>query len=175
MNLKEALDTLLAGNELPAESREMLARFDPEALREELSSLRGKLEEQENAKLSAEELLRKQLDAALSEKETLLKQQQSLERNVMIRDLAARSGCDDPDYLDYLARKEEIDLKDPAVTEKFLARTMERCPNLFRASLHPGSGPAGEKEGSLFPVSAPCDGDRIGRILHSLESAPVIR
>lgn len=174
MNLKEALDTLLAGGELTPESREMLARFDPEALREELSTLKSQLEEQENAKLSAEELLRKQLESALSEKETLLKQQQTLERNAMIRQMADRTGCEDPDYLDYLARKEEVDLNDPALRESFLARTMERCPNFFRTSLHPGSGSAGGRDlAQLSPSGERCD--RISRILHSLDSAPEIR
>ena len=174
MNLKEALDTLLAGGELTPESREMLARFDPEALREELSNLKSQLEEQENAKLSAEELLRKQLESALSEKETLLKQQQTLERSVMIRQMADRSGCEDPDYLDYLACKEEVDLNDPDLRESFLARTMERCPNFFRTSLHPGSGSAWSRVPAALPPSGEgCD--RISRILHSLDSAPEIR
>ena len=57
MNLKEALDALLSGREIPPDAREQLTNFDPESLREELSSLKVRFEEQENAKLTAEELL----------------------------------------------------------------------------------------------------------------------
>ena len=74
MNLKEALDALLSGREITPVARELLSDFDPEALKEELGALRSQLEEQENAKLSAEELLKKQLNTALSEKEELLRQ-----------------------------------------------------------------------------------------------------
>ena len=140
MNLKEALDALLSGREIPPDSREQLSGFDPEALREELSTLRSQLEEQENAKLSAEELLKKQLSAALSEKEELRQKHDLLERSTRIRRLADETGCEDPDYLDFLAQKQQVDLTDSSAVGEFLSRTLESRPYCFRASLRPGSG-----------------------------------
>lgn len=174
MNLKEALDALLSGRDIPPDAREKLAGFDPELLREELSTLRLQLEEQENAKLTAEELLKKQLDAALSEKEELQMRHEMLERSTQIRRLADRSGCEDPDYLDYLARKQNVDLKDDQAAEAFLARTLESRPYCFRASLHPGSGSGTPAENS--PRALPEAGnDRISRILCRLDAAPVLQ
>lgn len=173
MNLKEALDTLLSGGEIPTDAREQLSGFDPESLREELSTLRSQLEEQENAKLSAEELLKKQLSTALSEKEALQQKHDLLERTTRIRRLADETGCEDPDYLDYLAQKQHVDLKDTRAVEEFLSRTLQSRPYCFRASLHPGSG-SGAPAGAV-PRTAPApDGDRISRILSCLDSAPAL-
>ena len=174
MNLKEALDALLSGREIPPDTRELLAGFDPESLKEELSTLRNRLEEQENAKLTAEELLKKQLNAALSEKEELRKQHDDLERSTRVRQLAAEYGCDDPDYLDFLARKQNVDLNDQRAVGEFLSRTLQSRPYCFRASLHPGSGSGGSAE--EFPHPAAGEGnDRISRILNRLDSAPVLQ
>jgi hypothetical protein len=175
MNLKEAIDALLSGREISPELREQLTGFDPESLREELNVLRSKLEEQENAQLTAEELLKKQLETALSEKEELQQRHAALERSAMIRRLADKSGCEDPDYLDYLAGKEKVDLSDGAATEAFLARMAERCPAFFRTSLHPGSG-VDQKAALLKGTPDPAaGGDRISRILRHLETAPALR
>lgn len=172
MNLKEALDALLSGREIPSDVREQLAGFDPESLREELSTLRSQLEEQENAKLTSEELLKKQLAAALSEKETLQKRHDTLERNALISRLAAESGCEDPEYLDFLAARENVDLKDQNAAAEFIARAVQRSPHFFRASLHPGSGTG---TGTGYTASRPAaNSDRISRIVSSLDSAPVL-
>lgn len=174
MNLKEALDALLSGREIPPDARELLAGFDPESLREELSTLRSQLEEQENAKLSAEELLKKQLTAALSEKEALQLKHDLLERSTQIRRLADESGCEDPDYLDFLAQKQNVDLHDDHAVEEFLSRTVQSRPYCFRTSLHPGSGSGTPAEYMPHTVSDPGD-DRIARILSRLDSAPAAR
>ena len=176
MNLKEALDALLSGREIPPDTRELLAGFDPESLKEELSTLRNRLEEQENAKLTAEELLKKQLNAALSEKEALRKQHDDLERSTRVRQLAAEYGCDDPDYLDFLARKHNVDLKDGNAATEFLRSTVREKPGCFRAPVHPGSGSGTVAEKSFGAVNeSPAGGcDRISRIVNSLNSAPVM-
>ena len=174
MNLKEALDALLSGREIPPDARELLANFDPESLREELSTLRSQLEEQENAKLSAEELLKKQLSAALSEKEALQQKHDLLARSTSIRRLAEQSGCVDPDYLDFLAGKENVDLDDSQAVEQFLAQTLKSRPYCFRSAPHPGSGSGTRMEGKRH-APAESGNDRISRILDRLDSAPVVR
>ena len=174
MNLKEAIDALLSGREITPDAREQLTGFDPESLREELSSLQSKLEEQENAKLSAEELLKKQLNAALSEKDELLKKHKSLERAARISQLAAESGCEDPDYLDFLASKEKVDLQDKGAVSEFISRTLQKRPNFFRTSLQPGSGTGTPLREMQHALPEPC-GDRISKIVSSLDSAPELR
>ena len=174
MNLKEAIDALLSGREITPDAREQLSRFDPESLREELSTLRSQLEEQENAKLSAEELLKKQLSTALSEKEALQPKHDLLERSTQIRRLADETGCEDPDYLDFLAQKQHVDLKDTHAVGEFLTRTLQSRPYCFRASLHPGSG-SGTPAGSDPRPLADSGDDRISRILCRLDSAPAVQ
>ena len=171
MNLKEALDALLSGREITPAARELLSDFDPEALKEELGALRSQLEEQENAKLSAEELLKKQLNTALSEKEELLRQHELLERSTSIHKRAAEYGCEDPDYLDFLARKQAVDLKDPAAAAEFVRSAAQMKPHCFRAPLQPGSGTGFP---AVAPETPPAGADRISRIVSSLDTAPVL-
>ena len=171
MNLKEAIDALLSGREITPDAREQLTGFDPESLREELSSLQSKLEEQENAKLSAEELLKKQLNAALSEKDELLKKHETLERAARISQLAAESGCEDPDYLDFLASKEKVDLHDNGAVSEFISRTLQKRPNFFRTPLQPGTG-NGSRFRDARPLPPGTGGDRISKIVSSLDSVP---
>lgn len=176
MNLKEAIDALLSGQAISPDARELLARFDPEALKEELSTLRSQLEEQENAKLSTEELLKKQLSNALSEKEELRKQHETLQRTTTIRRLAAEYGCEDPDYLDFLARKQEVDLQNKEAASEFLRETARNRPYCFRAPVQPGSG-SGTHSQNYSPAEefAGIPGnDRISRIVSSLNSAPAV-
>lgn len=174
MNLKEAIKALLSGRDIPPETRELLARFDPEALKEELSALHSQLEEQENAKLSTEELLKKQLDTALSEKEELRQQHETLLRTTLVRQLAAEYGCEDPDYLDFLARKQNVDLKDSEAAAEFLRGAVRNSPYCFRASVQPGSG-SGTQTENPFPAEEGEPGsDRISRIVSSLNSAPAM-
>ena len=174
MNLKEALDALLSGREIPPDARELLAGFDPELLKEELSNLKSQLEEQENAKLSAEELLKKQLSAALSEKEALQQKHDLLARATSIRRLAEQSGCVDPDYLDFLAGRQNVDLDDSQAVEQFLSQMLNSRPYCFKSALHPGSG-SGTRSEEPFHAAPVSGNDRISRILHRLDSAPVTR
>ena len=175
MNLKDAIRALLAGEEIPAPLRQQLSGLDPESLNEELSTLRRQLEEQENAKLSAEELLKKQLSAALSERDALLTRHKALERRDLIRKLAEKSGCEDPEYLDFLAERQGVDLEDEEAASAFLAEAAKQSPHCFRASVNPGSGAAAP---ALPGGALPEDGsreDRIGRLVRQLSSAPEIR
>lgn len=175
MNLKDAIGALLAGEEIPAPLRQQLSGLDPESLNEELSALRRKLEEQENAKLSAEELLQKQLNAALSERDALLSRHKALERRDLIRKLAEKSGCEDPEYLDFLAERRKVDLENEEAASAFLAEAARQSPHCFRASVNPGSGTAAP---ALPGGSAPEDEfreDRIGKLVRRLNSAPEIR
>lgn len=174
MNLKDAIRALLAGEEITPDLRRQLSEFDPESLNEELSGLRNKLEEQENAQLSAEELLKKQLSEALSQRDDFEKRHRQLERRNRIRELAEQSGCEDPEYLDFLAARAGVDLEDPGAAAEFIDRAVKNSPHCFRAPLNPGSG-SGIAGTDIPHLPASPDGsDRIGRIVRSLGSAPEI-
>lgn len=175
MNLKDAIGALLAGEEIPAPLRQQLSGLDPESLNEELSTLRRQLEEQENAKLSAEELLKKQLSAALSERDALLTRHKALERRDLIRKLAEKSGCEDPEYLDFLAGKQGVDLEDEQAASAFLAEAAKQSPHCFRASVNPGSGTAAPALPGVTVAEDEFREDRIGKLVRQLSSAPAIR
>ena len=175
MNLKDAIRALLAGEDIPAPLRQQLSGLDPESLNEELSTLRRQLEEQENAKLSAEELLKKQLSAALSERDALLTRHKALERRDLIRKLAEKSGCEDPEYLDFLAERQKVDLEDEQAASAFLAEAARQSPHCFRASVNPGSGAAAPTlPGGTVPEDEFRE-DRIGKLVRQLNSAPAVR
>lgn len=174
MNLKDAINALLAGEEIPPAARQMLSEFDPESLNSELSAMRNRLEEQENAQLTAEELLKKQLSEALSQRDAIEKRHHLLERRNRIRELAAESGCEDPEYLDFLAEKAGVDLEDSCAAAEFIDRAAKNSPHCFRAPLNPGSGSG--IIGTIPHLPETPDGnDRIGRIVRSLGSAPDAR
>ncbi|MBR2373966.1 MAG: hypothetical protein IKA87_07025 [Lentisphaeria bacterium] len=175
MNLKDAINALLTGGSIPDVLRQQLAELDPESLITELNGLRTQLDEQENAKLTAEELLKKQLAEALSERDDLQKRHRLLERHNRIRELAEQSGCEDPEYLDFLAERQGVDLEDSGAAAEFIDRAARRSPHCFRTALNPGSGSG--ITGSIIPhLPENSDGsDRIGRIIRSLGSAPAVK
>ena len=163
MKLKDLITKALNGAELNALERAELEKFDPDALK-------ARADEAERARLSHEEALQRDLDAANAERETLQKERDALVRRNRIGALAADSGCTDPDYLDFLARKAELDLDDEAAVREFLARTERETPYCFRSRLKPGTGaaaPVGKTAGNK--PSAP---DRIGAIAEALVGAP---
>ena len=174
MNLKDAIGALLAGEKIPDTLRQQLSGLDPESLNEELNTLRRRLEEQENAKLSTEELLKKQLSEALSERDALQTRHRALERRNLIRALADRSGCEDPEYLDFLAERQHVDLENEEAAAAFLERAAKSSPHCFRTSLNPGSG-SGVPAGHVLPADdrgGHIPGDRISRLVRQLNSVP---
>ena len=85
MKMKDLIRRALAGEELNALERAELERFDPDAAGAELEGVRKKLEEAENAKLSAGELLQKRLDAAGRERDEFRTDRDRLRRRIRIR------------------------------------------------------------------------------------------
>jgi len=144
MQFKNLISKLLKAEPLnPLESAE-LERFDPDALLAETETLRSECER-----------LRKSECAMLREKK--------------IRNLAEKSGCLDPGYLDYRAERDSIDIDDPAAVQTFLQEFAAENPRCFRARIQPGSGGA---EPAKPPKPASNGNDRIGEIISSLDAAP---
>ena len=166
MKLRELIVKALNGAELNALERAELEKFDPDALK-------ARLDEAERARLSREEALQRDLDAANSERDALRKERDALVRRDRIATLAADSGCTDPDYLDFLARKSGVELEDEAAVKEFLARTERDNPHCFRSRLKPGTGaplPAHAASGGASPAVP----DRIGAIVEALGGAPEV-
>lgn len=144
MNLKELIQRSLDGEELSAEERSCLENFDPDITGKELQEL--------------------QLEySALQERHT------ELQRSCQIEKIAAETGCTDPGYFDYLARKHDLDLTDSEAVSKFASDIARISPGCFQARITPGAA-------RTLPASAPGESsgnnhDRIGRIIDSLNSA----
>lgn len=165
MKLRELIVKALNGVELNALERAELEKFDPDALT-------ARLDEAERARLSREEALQRDLDAAGTELEALRKERDALVRRERIAAIAADSGCTDPDYLDFLARKSELALDDKAAVEKFMARMERDNPSCFRSRLRPGTGAPAAVGSSAGP--SPSAPDRIGAIVEALGGAPEV-
>ena len=152
MAIKNLISKLLRREELNALEMAELERFDPEAAASESARL-----EKELAALSAEH---EKLKTAHGE----------LLRSRRIGELAASSGCIDPDFLDFLARRGQIDLEDPEASAKFISDMERAHPRCFGSALRPGVDSRRRAEeprsGNAIPP------DRIDAIIMGLDLAP---
>ena len=87
--------------------------------------------------------------------------------------LCGQLHCTDPDYLEFCARKNNIDVNDDDAMRTFAAELAQNSPGCFQAHIVPGSN-AGNT-----PVSLPDTGgsrnvscDRISAIVESINDAP---
>jgi len=172
---RELIAVLLGGGQLNALESAELAAFDPDAAAAELESAKQRIKEFEKAKLTGEEALRQELAELAAERDALRRDRDSLRRQRRIAELAAQSGCDAPDYLDFLAGKAGIDLDDAGAVAGFLAEAEKANPHCFRTSLRPGGGSGMPAEGGGAPADPPpAAGDRLGRLIAELGGAPEV-
>jgi len=173
MNFSQLLKKIEAGEPVAADELAELRRLDPDRTADELGRLRTELEQAKTANLSAEERLQRELEQSRAESEALRRDHSALLRRNRVAELARSSGCVDPDYLDFLAGRAEVDLDDAEASRRFVAEVAERNPHCFRAQLHAGTG-GGAVGGAPAAPAAPA-GDRIGGILNELAAAPDVR
>ena len=194
MKIKELLKKVLSGEELNALDKAELERFDPDALQKQLSDalakaaeLERKQEEAEAAKLSESEKLVKRAEKAeadlakatkaLADAETAHNATRAelgtLRRNNRIAKLAAESGCVDPDYLDFMATKGNIDLDKDDAVKSFLDDLKTKSPGSFKAPIKPGAGdpPPAQPQNDQKPDPR----DRIGNLMKSISEAPEVQ
>ena len=162
--IKETIAKALRGEALNALERAELENFDPEALQQKIAEL-------ERARLTREEALQHDLAAAQEERDALRTERDALRRRDRIERLARDSGCDNAEFLDFLAAKEQIDLNDGSSVAEFITRAERDNPAIFRSRLQPGSG------GARLPVAPGSAGtagrtDRIGAIVEALDGVP---
>lgn len=167
MKIKSIVTKLLRNEELNALERAELECFDPDALQ-------AKIDELERAQLSREEALQRDLAGAQSERDALRAERDALIRKGRIAELAASSGCTEPEYLDFLAARRKVELDDADAVREFIAEIERDNPHCFRSRLRAGSGDrfraAEERETAGSGVPRPSD--RIGAIVSALGGAP---
>lgn len=196
MNIKELIAKLLAGKELTADEKAFIEKYDPAsapkpdpkddpklaakltAAEKERDEAKARLEEIEASKLTETEKLQKQLDKAVAtlkavetERDTVKTDLAAMARKARIHALAEKHGCEDAEYLDYLAGKSSVDINDDAKADTFVAELKKNQPKYFKAPVKPGPGqpPAGkDQEKKADPT------DRIGGVMDLLKNAPEI-
>ena len=164
MKIKETIAKALRGETLNALERAELESFDPEALQQ-------KIDELERAKLTREEALQHDLDAAQAERDALRTERDTLRRRNRIDAIARESGCENAEFLDFLAAKDNIDLEDGKAVAEFVARAERGNPAIFRSRLRPGSGGA-TAQGTPTENRSASRPDRIGAIVEALDGVP---
>lgn len=152
MDLKKLIGKLLESDSLNPLERAELEGFDCESLSpENLDRLRRE-------------------HAAIKEELTGLRRRAALEK------LCAELHCTDPDYLEYRARREQVDMNDPEAVRRFAAGLEKTSPGCFQAHIVPGSSagtPADDPGTSGGEGNFP--GDRIGELAASIGDAPDAR
>jgi len=194
MNIKAILKKVLAGEELNALDKAELEQFDPgrdaaklAEVQTELAELKKRQEEAEAAKLSENEKLQKRAEKAEADlakaKKDLADAEAAhnatraelgrLQRSNRIAKLAAESGCTDPDYLDFMATKGNVDLDKEEAVKPFIDELKTKSPASFKATLKPGAGDPPPAQGQNPP--SPDPRDRIGNLMKSIADAPELK
>lgn len=146
MNYNQIIKKLLAGEEINALERAELENFDADSLISEK-------------------------DSVIRERDQLKVEHQSIKRRQQLQEIAGRFNCSDPDFLDYLAARHQLDLNDEQAVNDFLAGMQKSSPHCFYSSIKSGGG-------EIPVISSAADGsaiheqDRIGRIAASLAHVP---
>jgi hypothetical protein len=127
------------------------------------------LERSELEKFDADSLIREKEDVS-RERDQLKSEQHSFKRGQQLHNIARRFNCSDPDYLDFLATRQDLDLTDDNAVTAFVVAMQKNSPHCFYSSVRSGGGAAGNTSGSKSPEIP--EHDRIGRIAASLALAP---
>jgi len=151
MNLKQIITRIIAGETPDGGEIDFLKKYNFEeadrlqavnaALSRELESVkRTTLEHAPGAPLENEvnslRLLTKQLS---EERDTAQKELERWKYRRQIGELADRHQFADLDYLSYLCEKNQIDLSQAEVADRFMADLRDKTPKFFRADIQPGA------------------------------------
>ena len=147
MNYTPLIRKLLAGEELDALERAELASFDADALIEEKDSLSR-------------------------ERDQLKTEHQSLKRDQRLREVAKKYNCGDPDFLDFVAAKRNVDLEDEQAVGALMEEMRKNSPHCFFSRIRSGGGTASAPSPAPDRPEEPPEQDRIGRIALRLAGLP---
>ena len=146
MNYTPLIRKLLAGEELNALERAELASFDADALIGEK-------------------------EAVSRERDQLKTEHLSLKRGQKLRELAQKYNCGDPDFLDYVAAKRNVDLENEQAVGELMEDMRKNSPHCFYSRIQSGGGAAPSNRAPEVPEE-PFEQDRIGRIALRLAGIP---
>jgi len=170
MTLTEVISKMLTDGQLTDAEKEFLSnyrepdpkdrvpksRLDQELARrreteEKVAVLQHKIDELESRDLSDQEKAARQLDTlkqqlgqAQQERDAALGARTELEFRTRVAELAGKNRFTDPDYLGFLAKKQNVDLNDQAAVDGFLTKIRQDCPKFFRIETAGGAGSANE-------------------------------
>ena len=142
----QLIKKMLSGETLNALERAELENFDADALIQERDSI---------------SLERDQLKTEHAE----------LKRGQLLQDIAKKFNCSDPEFLDFTAAKNDLDLNDAEAVAALMDNMQKNSPHCFYSTVRSGGG---ELENLPQHTSVPDlpGHDRIGRIAASIARAP---
>ena len=97
-----------------------------------------------------------------------------LQEKSILEKISHETGCTDPEYLEFCARRQGITVLDPDALRRFARELASTSPGCFNARIIPGSS-AGNNSASASPAGNQREaftGDRISLIALSIDSAP---
>ena len=147
MNYTPLIRKLLDGEELNALERAELASFDADALIGEK-------------------------DALARERDQLKTEHLSLKRGQRLREVAQKYNCGDPDFLDYVAAKRNVDLDNEQAVGELMEEMKKNSPHCFYSRIQSGGGSASAPSPAADRPEEPPEQDRIGRIALRLAGLP---
>lgn len=174
MKIKELIGKVLSGAELSPEELKHLqdynependnripkARLDQEISRKKeleskVSELNAQIEELRNIDLSDNEKNRKVIEnlnkrvAALSEeRDRIESEKQSIQFRNQVISTAGAHNFSDNDYLEFLLKRDQVDLGDEEMVSGFMESLKAASPQLFKTEVNPGGA------GSSFGTEA---------------------
>ncbi|MBE6364161.1 MAG: hypothetical protein E7053_00245 [Lentisphaerae bacterium] len=113
--------------------------------------------------------------AELENEYALLNQKyEALQKRNILEKVCFESGCTDPDYLQFCAERQGVNLEDAEALRQFAGEFSASAPGCFHARIIPGSSAgmvksAPSSAGTAEEVPA---GDRIALIALSIDNAP---
>jgi len=148
-----------------------------EDLQKQVDELNEKIENLEANGLSEADKAKKEADKQLAklqkQVETLTTERDEARRQLSARDFTAEVGklasahkFDNPEYLEYLITKKNIDLKDENAVSAFFKELETAAPSHFQSNAHPGSGSGPGKE---TPSDAAAGQQRLSELLGKKE------
>ncbi|MPM51780.1 hypothetical protein SDC9_98531 [bioreactor metagenome] len=109
-------------------------------VRSELEQLKTKLSEFEKQQLPEAERVRRELSELTAQRDAAAEELKRRKRDDAVKALAAGQRFNDPEYLDFLLARRNIDPGDADRTEPFLREFRATNPRFFNVELKSGSG-----------------------------------
>lgn len=98
--------------------------------------------------------LRNELANAINERDTAINQLAAATRKTRINALAAKHRFCDPEYLDFLAQKENLNLDHEEEIDSFIQKITGEKPRFFDLDLNPGAGGGANHPGTANPFNS---------------------